>query len=262
MYTGTIYRYERRQYTRWRQSAVLGLSDPFFPMAAEYSMAPRSTIDVSALKPSRFLYNNQLPYRDERGRITLCLLEEAHMAVDQGLVKAPPEILAKLHKWLKHCRQWAETNTTEWTRDGNAWLSNEGERRAILVSAAGMRRRLNEIANDTSTTPITGAAPSRVKPVIKQPTAKRSKADEAPPARGKRESCHVELSAGAAPPRKAPKRRVLLSSSEEEEEEEEEKMTVPAPATTTTKRARRRPRMRREDCMTTRPGWRKEAAGR
>jgi hypothetical protein len=62
-----------------------------------------------------------------------------------------------------------------------------------------------------------------VKPVIKQPTAKRSKADEAPPARGKRESCHVELGAGAAPPRKAPKRRVLLSSSEEEEEEEEEK---------------------------------------
>ena len=139
------------------------------------------------------------------------------MAMEQGLVKAPPQILAKLNTWLKHCRQGAETNTTEWTRDGNTWLSNEGERRAILVSAAGMRRRLNE-----TTTPITGAAPSRVKPVIKQPTAKRSKADEAPPARGKRESGHVELGASAAPPRKAPKRQVQMSSSEEEEEEEEE----------------------------------------
>ena len=46
-----------------------------------YSNAPRCTIDVAALKPSRFLLHQssppQLPFRDEAGAITLCLLEES-----------------------------------------------------------------------------------------------------------------------------------------------------------------------------------------
>jgi hypothetical protein len=61
---------------------------------------------VASLKSSRFMITEgprpRLPYRDEEGRVTLCLVAESLAAVRSGRERAPTDVVAKLEKWEKH----------------------------------------------------------------------------------------------------------------------------------------------------------------
>ena len=85
-------------------------------MAASYSDAPLSTIDVGALTASRFLLREQrlFPYRDGEGRVALSLvrdslarLSETDSAVLAGSGTTFAEVSAKLSRWLRHAERWA-----------------------------------------------------------------------------------------------------------------------------------------------------------
>ena len=101
----------------------------------QYVDVPRCTIDVSALRASRFLLQDscKLPYRDESGRIVLCLLEESLSDVHTQRVVVPDDVLSKLQKWERHCRQAVVKAKVTWTDLGNGlWRSTAGEERCSV----------------------------------------------------------------------------------------------------------------------------------
>ena len=76
-----------------------------------FTFAPLESINVTALKASRFLIEGtrSLPYRDEKGTVSLHLLRRSSQQVQDGSVVPPAEVAAKLAKWLKHAeRAFAE----------------------------------------------------------------------------------------------------------------------------------------------------------
>lgn len=98
-----------------------------------YTAAPLSTIDISALKPSRFLWERgseppALPYRDEAGRISVHLLRKSSAQLEE--LQAPQDVAEKCTKWLKHAEHWLNTGGETWQRGPTgAWISNSGEKR-------------------------------------------------------------------------------------------------------------------------------------
>ena len=136
--------------------------------APEYSAAPESTIDVAALKSSRFLWTDggkpALPYRDEAGRVSLSLLR-ASAAAAEGL--SPPQpVMTSLSgrrsvrtssfrvtsdcarsadrraptqaaKWLKHAEHWLKSSGHVWSEVGDGVWREEttGEERREVGKA-------------------------------------------------------------------------------------------------------------------------------
>lgn len=102
----------------------------------EYTAAPLETIDLSAIKPSRFLLPPAaLPYRDEAGRISLHLCRDSAARLESGAVSAPAEVAAKLRSWLKHAEHAVRKGGHEWVRDADgAWIGPGGERRLVVVA--------------------------------------------------------------------------------------------------------------------------------
>jgi hypothetical protein len=104
--------------------------------AIEYTAAPLATIDLSRLKPSRFLFPPAaLPFRDETaaGRISLDLLRDSAAKVAAGAIRPPDEVVRKLHKWLKHAEAEVAKKPADhaWTRrDDGSWVGPGGEVRA------------------------------------------------------------------------------------------------------------------------------------
>ena len=123
--------------------------------APAYGNAPFETIDVLALKSSRFFLveKRQLPYRDEQGRVTLSLLQKSIAALTSGKVKVADGVLEKLQKWEKHTLAHFEKSPVTWEqRKDGTWRSSAGETRRTVV-----RKR------DAPTAPT--------QPVAKRPTA-------------------------------------------------------------------------------------------
>ena len=103
---------------------------------AKYDNAPLCTIDLSALKSSRFLWSQpdqapQLPYRDAEGLINLHLCKRSKDEVDSGRVVPPAEVLKKLESWVKHAKAWNREANVQWERrpscdGGFEWVSSKG----------------------------------------------------------------------------------------------------------------------------------------
>lgn len=69
----------------------------------EYSDAPISSIELTALSRSRFLMQRErrLPYRDEGGMVNIHLLQRSIDAIGAGAACDAP-VHAKAIAWLKH----------------------------------------------------------------------------------------------------------------------------------------------------------------
>ena len=117
------------------------------------SNAPLATIDISSLKPSRFLMDTrnhalagspaELPYRDHEGRINLhlCALSEKELSLATSTpgeavwrLDIPQGVQDTLRAWTRHARAWALKEGPTWTREEGAeggaavWVSSAGER--------------------------------------------------------------------------------------------------------------------------------------
>lgn len=114
------------------------------------SNAPLATINISILKPSRFLMERgtaphvrELPYRDHEGRINLHLCAKSEVDIERGPVVLHPNSVPEgfpqgvqdtLKAWTKHARAWALKEGPTWTREEGAqggaavWVSSAGER--------------------------------------------------------------------------------------------------------------------------------------
>ena len=102
-----------------------------------FSTAPLATIDIAALKSSRFMVAEKrlLPYRDETGAVNLALAAESKRQLEAGEAASVPAALAdKLLKFYKHAVYQARKHPVSWERrtlpDGRAtWHSSNGETR-------------------------------------------------------------------------------------------------------------------------------------
>ena len=108
--------------------------------ALQYTAAPLETIEISQLKPTRFLLPPAvLPYRDEEGRVSLHLLRDSVARVDAKEVVAPEAVEQTLRKWLRHAEKEVAKGGHEWRRDDEegVWTGPDGEVRPIVVDAGG-----------------------------------------------------------------------------------------------------------------------------
>ena len=107
---------------------------------SKFSNTPLCTIDVLALKPSRFLLPEelQLPYRDEAGLVNVELLRRSMEQVSSGTVACPDSVKSTLAKWTKHAEAWlasTSAETTTWLRgDDSVWRCGSEERRGLEPS--------------------------------------------------------------------------------------------------------------------------------
>ena len=104
-----------------------------------YCAAPVETIDISQLKPTRFLLPPAaLPYRDEAGRISLTLLRDAAAKVEAGDLEVPPEVVTTLTKWRRHAEKEVAKGGHAWvlTAEG-AWAGPGGELREVIAGTGG-----------------------------------------------------------------------------------------------------------------------------
>ena len=78
---------------------------------SKFSNTPLCTIDVLALKPSRFLLPDelQLPYRDEAGLVNVELLRRSTEQVSSGTVACSDSVRSTLSKWTKHAEMISGT---------------------------------------------------------------------------------------------------------------------------------------------------------
>ena len=107
-------------------------------MPAKFSNAPLATIDIPALKPSRFILEHAnppvLPYRDHEGRINLhlCTYSEKELArmLATHTQHVPKDKQDELKRWTKHARSWAHKEGPTWVREEatNTWVCSTGER--------------------------------------------------------------------------------------------------------------------------------------
>ena len=105
----------------------------------DFTDSPLSTIDIGALKPSRFLdeKSRALPYRDAEGRIHLLLLRQGAEKLKAGSVKASEEASTKLTKWLQHAEAWRKKATHTWTqRADGGWSGGPAGQESIPPAAA------------------------------------------------------------------------------------------------------------------------------
>ena len=129
-----------------------------------FDNAPACSIDVAALKPSRFLIPGpppRLPFRDEVGRVNIHLLRASAAAADMASESRP----AQLDRWLQHAERWlARSCTRTWVRgcDG-VWTSSDGERRTEVdgrsTSDAGFARATNPADSNSVPAPAVPSAP-------------------------------------------------------------------------------------------------------
>ena len=80
-----------------------------------------------------------LPYRDETGRVTLCLVQESLDAINSASIDAPDKEKhhERLSKWLKHAQRHFNATPVSWEkRDDGQWHSSAGEVRKEVSSAA------------------------------------------------------------------------------------------------------------------------------
>eukprot|EP00966_Prymnesium_polylepis_P192072 4451089-Prymnesium_polylepis.1 len=100
-------------------------------MEVIFDNAPVCTIDVNALKPSRFLLAGPppaLPFRDEHGRVNVHLLRGSAAEVAAG--RAPNA--AQLQRWLDHAERWLRKlgSSRTWKRSSDGmWMAPDGEKR-------------------------------------------------------------------------------------------------------------------------------------
>ena len=94
-----------------------------------------ATIDIATLKPSRFLMEGALPYRDHEGRINLHLCEASEKELTaSSRADIPVVVQDTLKAWVRHARAWALKDCPTWTREEAAqggaavWVSSAGER--------------------------------------------------------------------------------------------------------------------------------------
>ena len=106
-------------------------------------MAPPLTVQTTALKESRFLIPERrlLPFRDEKGRINVGLVELASRMVREGRVSPGDEVKKKLERWAHYAAKFkeGEGSREKWTRrassDGSAvYVSSSGEERRELAT--------------------------------------------------------------------------------------------------------------------------------
>jgi len=109
-------------------------------MPASYSNQPLATIDLSALKSNRFLFERPgrrpaLAYRDAEGRVNvhLCMASEKELARLLGQREdVPQDVQDKLKTWTKHARTWQKSDGPTWKREvkmrGAEWVSSTGQR--------------------------------------------------------------------------------------------------------------------------------------
>ena len=105
----------------------------------EYTAAPLNTIDISQLKPTRFLLPPAaLPYRDEVGRISVSMLRDGVVKIENGSIKAPDDVVATLKKWLRHAEKDIAKGGHEWVdnQDGT-WSGPGGEVREVIADGGG-----------------------------------------------------------------------------------------------------------------------------
>jgi len=117
-------------------------------MAPEFSNAPLCTIDIAALKGTRFLLpdTRQLAYRDAAGRINSHLLLECAKQVKRGAVTVREDVRTKLDKWVRHAKWWEKEQGVSWERSPTGvWVSSAGERLEETREAALMRQRTEEL---------------------------------------------------------------------------------------------------------------------
>jgi hypothetical protein len=120
-----------------------------------YSAAPLETIDVSQLKPTRFLLPPAaLPYRDEGGRVSLHLLRDSVAKVEAGAISPPEEVEKTLRKWLKHAEKEVAKGGHDWTEllDGT-WQGPEGEVREVVTSNGGQTDEEDDEPDDEDDEP-------------------------------------------------------------------------------------------------------------
>ena len=104
--------------------------------APTYGNAPLETIDVPNLKSSRFFLADarKLPYRDEQGRVVLCLVQRSLDVLKAGAVKAPEGTLEKLQRWERHTSAHFEKSPVTWEkRADGTWRSSDGEKRRTVM---------------------------------------------------------------------------------------------------------------------------------
>ena len=123
--------------------------------APTFDNAPVCTIDVAALKHSRFLVPGpppRLPYRDEAGRVNVHLLRAASTSTFDDEQRP-----VQLDRWLQHAERWLKhTCRRIWTHEDGVWTSSDGETRREVATAA-----TNTIATATvaaTPTPASDAA--------------------------------------------------------------------------------------------------------
>ena len=109
----------------------------------KFSMAPPLTVHTTALKESRFLVPERrlLPFRDEKGRINVGLVELASRMVREGRVSPSEEVKKKLERWAHYAAKFkeGEGSREKWARraasDGSAvYVSSSGEERRELAT--------------------------------------------------------------------------------------------------------------------------------
>ena len=110
--------------------------------AATFSFAPLSSIDITALKASRFLIEatRSLPYRDAKGLVSLHLLRKSAADVQSGTVAAPEEVASKLRKWLSHAEK-AYARMGHGGGEGHKRKHDEAGADEAAATAEKMRRR-------------------------------------------------------------------------------------------------------------------------
>ena len=105
-----------------------------------FANAPLCTIDVDALKSTRFLIERppSLPYRDAAGSVNVHLCEASQREVD-SMPWVSADVVAQLAKWTKHALRWSKEHGPRWTRQpassgGYEWVSSDGQRARELRS--------------------------------------------------------------------------------------------------------------------------------
>lgn len=134
-----------------------------------YSNAPLATIDIKALKSSRFLLpeQRQLPFRDDSGAVNLPLTAESKRQLEAGEVPGvTDEVASKLHKWYKNAQYQTKQKPVRWERralpgGGANWHSSSGEKRREVHS--------HSAARSSAELPVLAEAAPNVQREAKQP---------------------------------------------------------------------------------------------
>lgn len=86
------------------ETEIRGVARSILMPRPEYSVAPLATIDISALKSSRFLVPSSrlLPYRDAVGAVNVHLLRKCKKTLAEGSTLLDTETVAFLDKLLRH----------------------------------------------------------------------------------------------------------------------------------------------------------------